>query len=352
MPANIPPETAMLRAIALSRKGFPAPNPHVGCVLVKDGSIVGEGWHAYAGGPHAEVAALQQAGESARGTTAYVTLEPCHHTGRTGPCTHALKSAGVTRVVFACADPNPRASGGSEWLRDQGIDSAGGLLEAEAANANHVWLTAMRLERPFVTLKAACSLDGRIAKANGESRWITGPAARRMAHRLRAEMGAVLVGRRTAELDQPKLTARIAGVKNQPLRVLLDPDRKVPEDAPMFSEPGEVIRFLRPGMEKSVSDMAVPIENGSFDLPALLDGLWGRGVTGLFVEGGAATAGAFLRAGLVDRIDLFVAPILLGEGPSWIQGPFAERLSNMPRFQRRFVRRLQDDLWIRFERAP
>ncbi|MBI5708421.1 MAG: bifunctional diaminohydroxyphosphoribosylaminopyrimidine deaminase/5-amino-6-(5-phosphoribosylamino)uracil reductase RibD [Armatimonadetes bacterium] len=350
MPASIRPEEAMRRAIRLSRRGFPAPNPHVGCVLVRGGAIVGEGWHDYAGGHHAEVVALQQAGERAIGATAYVTLEPCHHTGRTGPCTEALREAGVVAVRFACPDPNPRAAGGSSWLRSQGIEVEGGICEQEAARENTGWLRAMRLGRPFVTLKAACSLDGRIATASGESQWITGPAARRMGHRLRAEMGAVLVGRRTAELDQPRLTARIKGVHNQPLRVLLDPKGKVPEDAPLFREPGEAIRFVATGSARTPFDVEAPLLDGSLDLQALLAHLWNRGITGLLVEGGAVTAGSFLKAGLADRIDLFVAPIVLGDGPSWVEGPSVDRLSEAPRFDRTFARDVGGDLWVRYER--
>lgn len=331
----------MRRAVQLSRRGFPAPNPHVGCVLVRDGEIVGEGYHHHAGGPHAEVVALRQAGGRAKRATAYVTLEPCNHYGRTPPCSLALREAGVARVVVACPDPNPRAAGGASALREAGIPVETGFLEAEAAAANVQFLTAMRLRRPYVVVKAAASLDGRIALPSGESQWITGPAARRAAHRLRAECGAVLVGRRTVEADDPRLTARIPGVVNQPLRVVLDPDGRLSPEAKAFDGEAPTLRVTR------ADGLAAWTPEG-FDLPSLLASLFERGVLGLLVEGGAATISGFVRAGLVDRLELFLGPKVLGAGPSWLEDAGIGVLADAPTFGLGKSRRLNDDLWLSF----
>lgn len=322
-------ERYMRRAIALSRRGFPAPNPHVGCVLVRDGQIVGEGFHRYAGAPHAEAMALSVAGEAARGATAYVTLEPCNHYGRTPPCSEGLLKADVARVVVACADPNPRAAGGAQRLREAGVPVEIGVLESEAAAANEQFLFAIQRKRPYVVVKAAASLDGRIALPSGESQWITGAAARREGHRVRAELGAVLVGRRTVELDDPHLTARIPGVHNPPLRVVLDPHARLT------------------GKER-VFDGAAPTRHvtGTIDLRDLLQDLFKNGVTGLLVEGGATTIAGFVRQGLVDAYELFVAPKLLGDGPAWIQGLDLPRLADAPQLRIESVKRVGPDLRI------
>lgn len=319
----------MRRAIQLSRRGFPAPNPHVGCVLVRDEILVGEGWHAFAGGPHAEAATLSQAGEMARGATAYVTLEPCAHHGRTPPCADALLRAGVARVVVACPDPNPIAMGGLARLASFGVQTEVGLLTDEAERANSQFLFAMRHRRPRVTLKAAISLDGRVALPSGESQWITGPEARKEGHRLRAECGAVLVGRRTVERDDPQLTARLKGVVNPPLRIVLDPNHRLK------------------GTEKVFDDSA-PTKwvNQPFTLPEVLTDLFAVGVNGLLVEGGASTLTYFLRAGLADRLELFVAPTLLGDGPVWLESLGIETLSEASCLEFSKFRRRGRDLWI------
>ncbi|AIE85787.1 bifunctional diaminohydroxyphosphoribosylaminopyrimidine deaminase/5-amino-6-(5-phosphoribosylamino)uracil reductase RibD [Fimbriimonas ginsengisoli] len=322
-----PDERLMRRAIALSRRGFPAPNPHVGCVLVRDGEIVGEGYHHHAGAPHAEAAALSVAGERARGADAYVTLEPCNHFGRTPPCTDALLRAGVRRVVAACPDPNPVASGGLARLAENGVATEIGLLQQEAEAANFRFLSAMRMRRPHVTIKAAVSLDGRIALPSGESQWITGPAARREGHRLRAECGAVLVGRRTVEMDDPQLTARIPGVVNQPLRIVLDP------------------RGRLTGKER-VFDAAAPTKHvtGPVDLNELLVELFNDGVTSLLVEGGGTTIAGFVRSRLADAVELFLAPKLLGDGPSWLNGLDLGNLAEAPSLEIDRIKRLGPDL--------
>ena len=310
-------EELMARAVALSRHGFPAPNPHVGCVVAKGGKIFGEGFHDHAGGPHAERVALNQAGREAEGADVYVTLEPCNHFGRTPPCSDALIEAKVKRVVIACADPNPRAYGGAEKLRAAGIEVVMGLLEKEAASANELFLESMRLKRPVVVVKAACSLDGRVALPSGESKWITGQEARRMGHVLRARCGAVLVGYRTVIADDPELTARIDGVWNQPLRIVIDPDNRLAGTEKVFNDQAETLH----------------VTGRPVDLNALLRELFGKGRTGLLVEGGGRTIGGFFNERLVDEVELFVAPKILGSGPSWLEGYGLARLDLAPRME-------------------
>ncbi len=322
----------MKRAIVLSRRGYPAPNPHVGCVLVRAGEVVGEGFHAYAGGPHAEAAALAQAGEHARGATAYVTLEPCAHFGRTPPCSRALLAAGVERVVVACPDPNPEAAGGAREIAEAGVKVEVGLLEREAAQANRQFLFAFAAGRPFVVAKAACSLDGRIALPTGESKWITSPGARLQGRKLRAECGAVLVGRRTVELDDPLLTARMRGALNQPVRVVLDPHARLKGSERVFGPEARTIRVT-----------------GAIDLPSLLRTLFAEGIRGLLVEGGAATIGGFLAAGLVDRLELFLAPKLLGAGPAWCSDLGVGSLADALSWNIVSTRRVGPDIWISAE---
>lgn len=329
----------MRLAVRLSERGFPAPNPQVGCVIVRKGRLVGAGHHEYAGGPHAEVEALRRAGSTARGATAFVTLEPCVHQGRTPPCTRALASAGVARVVVACLDPNPIAQGGLEALRELGVSVFSGVLEAEAAAVNARWLLAMHRRRPYVALKAAVTLDGFVARADGSSKWITGPRARRVGHALRAQMGAVLVGRRTVEVDDPRLTARLAQVRRQPTKVVLDPKGALSGRERVFDGPGEVVRVVAPDR---AGDLAIPALNGSFDLPLVLDKLFERGVTSLLVEGGGSTIGSFLEAGLADEVHLFVAPKAFGKGVPWHGGLKGAETG----FSFAAVSRLGPDLWV------
>lgn len=327
----------MRRAVVLSRRGFPAPNPHVGCVIVRGGAVVGEGWHEAAGQPHAEAMALAAAGDRARGATVFVTLEPCAHHGRTPPCADALVRAGVAAVHVACADPNPTAAGGAARLREAGIDVTVGLGEAAAARANVQFLHAMQTRLPYVVLKAAITVDGRMARADGTSKWITGPEARAEAHRLRAECGAVLVGRGTVEADDPLLTARITGVQNQPLRVVLDPSwrlagrewRVLDGSAP----------FLWLGHGEPPDSRGTSVEPG---LGAALQAVWETGATGLLVEGGPKVLASFWRQGICDRLDLFVGPSLFGGGPRFDADP--ER-----RLRLRRARRFGPDLHLTYE---
>jgi diaminohydroxyphosphoribosylaminopyrimidine deaminase/5-amino-6-(5-phosphoribosylamino)uracil reductase len=336
-------EALMRRAIGLSKRGFPAPNPHVGCVLALEGEIVGEGWHSYAGGPHAEAVALAKARDRARGATAYVTLEPCNHHGKTPPCSEALLKAGVREVFIACADPNPKAAGGLQHLRENGVSVHSGLLESEAAAANSQFLFAMRSRRPFIVLKAAIGLDGRTSMASGESKWITSAEARKVVHELRAELGAVLVGAGTVVADNPSLTARIRGVRNQPKRIVLDQEGCLKGTETVFDQASETMCYVT--NPDAPHHIKAPTAQDGFDLNELARTWFDRGITGILVEGGPRTYGSFIRSGLADRIELFVAPKLLGNGPSWFNAdtPTLEAAENL-NLER--VKRVGPDLWI------
>ncbi|MDP9240700.1 MAG: bifunctional diaminohydroxyphosphoribosylaminopyrimidine deaminase/5-amino-6-(5-phosphoribosylamino)uracil reductase RibD [Actinomycetota bacterium] len=300
-------EVAMSRAVDLAARalGATSTNPVVGAVVLDSaGEIAGEGWHERIGGPHAEVIALAAAGDRARGGTMVVTLEPCAHTGRTAPCTEAVLAAGVRRVVFAVAD-HAEGAGGADALRAAGVSTIGGVLADEAARGNEVWLLAQRLGRPFVTWKTATTLDGRIAAADGSSRWITGPQARADAHVLRGQVDAILVGAGTVLTDDPQLTVRdaegaLAG--RQPLRVVADRRSQVPPSARVHD------------------DTAPTLVTAAPDPAALLAALFGRDVRHVLLEGGATLAGSFVAAGLVDRVVAYVAPALLGDGPAALTG--------------------------------
>jgi len=339
-------ERFMRRAIELSINGFPAPNPHVGCVIVKNGEIVGEGFHDHAGGPHAEVVALQQAGEKARGADVYVTLEPCNHTGRTPPCSNALINAGVASVRIATVDFNPKATGGMEALRDAGIGLMIGILEEEAYKVNEQFLTAMRRATPYVVGKVAMSLDGRVSLPNGESKWITNEDSRAMGHRLRAECGAVLVGRNTVVRDNPLLTARVDGVVNQPTRIVLDPNSALSGMEKVFGDEAPTIHVVKQPLHER--QLQAPMNGNEIDLPALLKSLFDRGITGILIEGGPITLGHFLKQGLLDRLEVFVAPKALGSGPAWVQLQ-VDHLANAYALDLRAMRQLGSDIWLTYQ---
>lgn len=298
-------QAAMLRALELAATpGVPfGPNPRVGCVLIEDdGTVVAEGYHRGAGSPHAEADALTNAGDSARGTTAVVTLEPCNHTGRTGPCSEKLVAAGVRRVVFAQPDPNPVAAGGADTLRAAGIDVAEGLLLEQARRLNDVWTFAVEHQRPFVTWKFATTLDGRSAAADGTSRWVSGPAARRDTHRLRALCDVMLVGTNTVAVDNPALTVRDEDdqpLPYQPLRVVMG-ERDLDPTSQIF--------------DPELSLGAESLHLRTRDPQAALKELFARDRQHVFLEGGPTLAAAFLRAGLIDEVITYVAPMLLGAG--------------------------------------
>ncbi|MFJ4858749.1 bifunctional diaminohydroxyphosphoribosylaminopyrimidine deaminase/5-amino-6-(5-phosphoribosylamino)uracil reductase RibD [Streptomyces sp. NPDC088730] len=354
--------TAMRRAIALAARGLgsTSPNPVVGCVVLDaTGRPAGEGFHQRAGGPHAEIHALRAAGEKARGGTAYVTLEPCNHTGRTGPCAQQLVEAGIARVVYAVGDPDPQATGGAATLRAAGVKAEQGLLAEEAEQGNAAWLTSVRLGRPHVTWKYAATLDGRIAAADATSRWITSAESRADVHRLRAEADAVLVGSGTARTDDPQLGVRGIDGAVQPLRVVVDTaatavrpgarvlDASAPtliavaDDADVHHLPEEaVLRLPR----------ATP--GPGLDLSALLAALHGRGIRSVLLEGGPTLAGAFVAAGAVDRIVGYLAPVLLGAGPAALADAGIPTISKALRLQMTETVRIGPDLRITAAPGP
>lgn len=334
-------EDAMRRAVELSRVvlGTTSPNPPVGAVVLgADGSVLGEGATEPPGGRHAEIVAL--AGVTAPHTMV-VTLEPCHHSGRTGPCTGALISAGVKQVVFACDEPTELAAGGAAALRSAGIEVAGGLLADEvAAGPLAAWLHRQRTGRPMVTWKLAATLDGRSAAADGTSRWITGAAARADVHRLRAESDAVVVGIGTVLADDPALTVR-PDPGHQPLRVVLDSSGRTPAYAKVRSPEAETL--LVTGVPVDEDTLVLPGPDG-IDLPELLAALDGRGVVSVLLEGGPTVAGAFLRAGLVDRVVGYLAPALLGAGPSALHDAGVGTIDEAIRLQLEDVTRIGEDV--------
>ena len=319
----------MARASELARKGLYTthPNPRVGCVIVRDGQIVGEGWHVRAGEPHAEVHALRAAGALARGATAYVTLEPCSHHGRTPPCAEGLVNAGVARVVAAMQDPNPEVAGrGLKRLADAGIEVRCGVLESQARALNQGFLKRMEHGLPFVRVKLAMSLDGRTAMASGESQWITGPAARSAVQRLRAQASVVITGADTVLADGARLTVRAdelgldaeqtaLAMSRAPLRVLIDGRLRVPLDAPFFKAGPALVATCVPPAEQYRTGpecLVIPGDNGQIDLRQLLQALAARDVNEVLVEAGPRLAGAFAEQGLVDEYQIFIAANFLG----------------------------------------
>jgi len=339
----------MAAALSLARRGLGQvwPNPAVGCVIVKDGRVVGRGWTQPGGRPHAETEALLRAGAVARGATVYVTLEPCSHHGKTAPCAEALVGAGIARCVVACEDPDPRVSGrGLALLRKAGIDVDLGLLEGEARALNQGFLLRVAEGRPLVTLKLAQSLDGGIATAEGESRWITGDAARRHAHLLRAEHDAVLVGSGTALADDPKLSVRLDGLEHRsPLRLVADGRLRLPLTSVLVATARQQSTWLLTRRDSDrlrreafadagVEVIALPVRpEEPLDLAAGLRELGERGVTRVLVEGGGVLAAGLLRAGLVDRLALYRAPLLLGADARPGVAPLGlQRLADAPLF--------------------
>lgn len=325
----------MSQALALAEKGLytASPNPRVGCVLVANGQVVGQGLHRRAGEPHAEIHALAAAGKAALGATAYVTLEPCSHTGRTGPCAAALAAAGIRRVVIAMQDPNPLVSGrGMAMLENAGLEVSSGILEAEAKALNPGFISRMSRGRPYVTLKMAMSLDGRTAMRSGQSQWITGPQARRQVQHLRAKSCAILSGVESVIMDDSRLTVRsdqltpetpAARIERQPLRVVLDSRLRLPLAAACLSAPGQTLIITttahcvrrRGELERAGAEIVVldADHSGRIELAGLLDWLAReRQINELLVETGATLAGAMMQASLLDELQFFVAPTLLG----------------------------------------
>ncbi len=309
-------------ALAALGEGATSPNPRVGCLVVRDGAVVGRGFHRAAGEPHAEAIAIGEAGERARGASLYVNLEPCAHHGRTPPCADLVARAGIRRVVASIQDPNPEVNGrGFARLREAGIAVEVGLLEDDARRLNGPFVKLHVSGRPLVTLKAAASADGMIAAAGGSSRWITGEPARTFAHRLRYRHDAMLVGAGTVRRDDPSLTVRLPGVRAARLRAVLAPDLDVPPAARMLADgAGPVVVYAAEDSSRrgarslppQASVATVPAPGGRLDLAAVLADLARRDVQSVLVEGGGRTLAAFLAAGLADRVALFVAPLLVG----------------------------------------
>jgi diaminohydroxyphosphoribosylaminopyrimidine deaminase/5-amino-6-(5-phosphoribosylamino)uracil reductase len=326
-------EAVMRRALALAAQGPSVdPNPRVGAVVTDaSGQLLGEGLHRGAGHPHAEVEALTAAGPDAAGGTAWVTLEPCNHTGRTGPCTEALLAAGVARVVYGQADPNPQAAGGAARLRAAGVAVDGGVLADEAQALNRAWTFAVTRGRPWVVWKFAATLDGRSAAADGTSQWITGPAARADAHVLRAQSGAVLVGAGTVAADNPSLTARRPDgtlLERQPLRVVMG-RRDLLDTAQVLDDRAPTLHLRE--------------QNPARALETLFD----HGVRQLLLEGGPTLAGAFLTAGLVDEVVAYLAPALLGSGPSAVGDLGVTTIGEALRLHRHDITPLGPDIRVR-----
>ena len=360
----------MALALALGRRGLGQvwPNPAVGCVVVRDGRVIGRGWTAPGGRPHAEPQALARAGAAARGATAYVSLEPCAHHGATPPCAEALVEAGVARVVTAMADPDPRVDGGGHAiLREAGIDVTEGVCGAEAARDHRGFLTRITEGRPMVTLKLATSFDGRIATATGESRWITGAEARRLGHGLRRAHDAVLVGGGTARADDPMLTVRGMGDVAQPVRAVvsrhlnLDPAGRLAEsarDVPLWlihgDGAGDVDAAARDRWE-GLGARLIPAPvapGGQIDPAGLMQALGAAGLTRVYCEGGGALAASLLAAGLVDELVGFTAGLALGaEGRPALGALGVDRLAEAPRFRLAELRPAGTDVMARWVRA-
>ena len=316
--------TFMTRALQLAERGLYTtdPNPRVGCVIVRDGEVVGEGWHQRSGEPHAEIHALQQAADKAEAATVYVTLEPCCHHGKTPPCTDALVNARVARVVVAMQDPHSRVAGqGLQQLRDAGIAVEVGVLEAQARVLNPGFIKRMQTGRPYVRNKLAMSLDGRTAMASGDSKWITSDAARADVHRLRARSSAIVTGVGTVLADDPNLTVRLEGIERQPLRVVLDTHLSTPVTARILKQPGRTLvmtcsedEAAREALERAGAEViCLPFCSSAVDMQAVLDALGEMEVNEVFLETGATLSGAMLKAGLIDELVVYMAPILMGD---------------------------------------
>lgn len=356
---------AMQRALELAALGAATtqPNPRVGCVIARHDAIIGEGWHQRSGEPHAEVFALRAAGEAARGATAFVTLEPCNHQGRTPPCTEALIAAEISKVIFACGDPNPRVDGsGAARLRAAGIDVQTGLLSDQGEELNLGFFKRMRTGRPWLRLKLAASLDGRTALANGESRWITSKEAREDVHRFRAESAAILSTSATVLADDPELTARPSGAANEdskirhPLRVILDRHLRIPSAARVFATQGEIVRLASAAALSSTRsgaganprvEVIASAPDGHLSLEAALAWMGGAGLNEVWTEAGPTLAGALLSAHLVDELVLYLAPRVLGPDArplAHLAGPL--RLADSPEWRIHDLRQIGPDIRI------
>lgn len=352
--------TFMARALQLARKGLYTtdPNPRVGCVLVKDGQIIGEGWHRQAGGPHAEIEALATVDDT-RGATAYVTLEPCSHYGKTPPCCDALIAAGVSHVIAAMRDPNPLVSGsGLAKLQTAGIAVTVGVLEADARALNRGFIKRMTENRPFVRSKLAMSLDGRTAMASGASQWITSPESRADVHRLRAESSAILTGIGTVLADDPSLTARVGFPCLQPMRVVLDSLLQTPPTAKLAKQPGQtmILTLSDDNAKKQRLEQAgfvvhrLARQNGRLDLPSVMAYLAEQQINEVLVEAGAILNGALLKESLLDELIVYMAPCILGdEGRGLFHLPGIRAIEEKILLKLSNFRHVGADLRLKFE---
>jgi diaminohydroxyphosphoribosylaminopyrimidine deaminase/5-amino-6-(5-phosphoribosylamino)uracil reductase len=347
----------MAHALRLAEKGLytTTPNPRVGCVIVRDAAVIGEGWHELAGAPHAEINALRAAGASTHGATAYVSLEPCSHHGRTPPCADALIAAGIRRVVTAMRDPNPAVAGsGVQRLRDAGVEVEVGAMEEEARELNAGFVSRMTRGRPWLRLKIASGLDGKTALENGVSQWITGPEARRDAHHWRARSCAVMTGIGTLRDDDPRLTVREIATTRQPLRIVVDSRLRIPLDAKIFEGGGVLVATAGSdaekirGIERRGAEVVVlPNAEGKVDLARLAATLAGRGINEVTVEAGMNLNSALYRAGVVDELLIYYAPVLLGsQGRGMLDLGGLTRLEDAPRLAVRDVRHFGPDLRV------
>jgi diaminohydroxyphosphoribosylaminopyrimidine deaminase/5-amino-6-(5-phosphoribosylamino)uracil reductase len=355
-------EKYMRQTIALSRRywGLSSPNPAVGALVVKDGRILARGVHKKAGQLHGEALALAKAGPSARGATLYVNLEPCNHLGRTPPCTRAILQAGIARVVFGAFDPNPKAGGGGAFLASQGVEVCGGVLAQECEFVHRFFLTSIRCARPYIIMKGAVSLDGRIATSSGQSQWITSPGSRQEGHKLRGRVDAIMVGLGTVLADDPSLTCRLPGkISRQPLRVVVDTNLGIPLTARLLEPPGSFL--LACGEQADPEKMAAltarggrvwPLPADAFgkvSLPHLFLRLKEEQITSLMVEGGAELNFSLIREELVDELWLFMAPLLIGgrQAPALVGGEGFAALQDALNFKKLTTRRMGPDLLVR-----
>jgi diaminohydroxyphosphoribosylaminopyrimidine deaminase/5-amino-6-(5-phosphoribosylamino)uracil reductase len=351
----------MKKAIVLARKGLgrTSPNPMVGAVLVRKGRVVGQGFHQKAGGPHAEPIAIARAGKEAKGATLYVNLEPCNHFGRTPPCTQAIIKSGIKKVVFGLSDPNPSVKGGGgDWLQSQGIEVVRGVLEEECRRLNEVYIKWITTGLPFVILKAAVSLDGRIATRTGDSKWISNERSRLLVHHLRNQVDGVVVGIRTVIADNPLLTVRLSrGKIKDPLRIVLDPRLRIPLKARILEGPAKTLivsgtRDRNPKRQnlekKGVVIFSLPERGGQISIKELLIQLGRQGITSLLVEGGAEVYGSFLKEHLVDKLIIFIAPCLIGgrKAVGMIGGAGIARMTEALRLKEMSVKPWSGDILV------
>ncbi|MFH0727130.1 MAG: bifunctional diaminohydroxyphosphoribosylaminopyrimidine deaminase/5-amino-6-(5-phosphoribosylamino)uracil reductase RibD [Pseudomonadota bacterium] len=359
-----PDDGFMNTALDLAEKGagYVSPNPMVGAVVVKDGRIVGRGYHRAVGTAHAEVNALDDAGGEARGATLYVTLEPCNHTGRTPPCTEKILKSGIKKIVVAMLDPNPDVTGGgNDRLRAEGVEVETGVGEARARKLNESFIKYILTKRPFVILKSAATLDGRIATRTGDARWVTGPASRRFVHEIRHAVDGILVGIGTVQADDPRLTTRIEGrTGRDPVRIILDSRLSISETAKVLRHQSDSDTVIVTGGSapidktnrlrrlKGVQVMEAPLKDGKIDLPRLMEGLGVMGITSLLVEGGGRVMASAISSGIADKLLLFYAPKLLGgdDGIPICSGPGPEKMADCVAVRDIEVRRFGEDVML------